>query len=286
VKVVRCVVALATVVTSTHIALAQSQVGAPPIADSSTARFLVTARAATERYRDQALAITDGYRRVGPDLPSMGEHWVSIGRVVSNELAGDRPSVLMYVPNGESALLVGVAYTAILGPGAPYPSFPPGASAPWHEHNGSVDEEALPMLHVGHSAPSDTAAVRARLAILHVWLWQENPAGLWTADNWALPFVRAGLRPPASPDASARALALAMGSAEYYVGVMTAIAHLGPQQREVARTLLHVAADSARAVGGDLPGLRRVWNDLWLRLDGQLSPATMARLTPLRDAWR
>lgn len=285
-KIISCVVTLAIIAAPTGSAPAQSHTAVPAIADSSTLRFLVAARAATKRYRDQALAVADGYRRVGPDLPSMGEHWVNIGRVVANELAPDRPAVLMYVPVGEGAVLAGVAYTAVLGPAAPYPSFPPGTAALWHEHNGSVDEEALPLLHVRHSAPSAGDGVPVRLAILHVWLWEQNPAGLWTADNWALPFMRAGLRRPATPDAAARALALATGSAEYYLGVMTAVARLGPHERETASTLLHVAADSARAVGGDLPGLRRVWNDLWLRLDEQLPRASMARLAPLRDAWR
>ncbi|MGH7627661.1 MAG: hypothetical protein ACREOJ_20390 [Gemmatimonadaceae bacterium] len=41
--------------------------------------------------------------------------------------------------------------------------------------------------------------------MLHAWLWLPNPAGMFASDNWALPFVRAGVPVPlADPSAAAR----------------------------------------------------------------------------------
>lgn len=44
---------------------------------------------------------------------------------------------------------------------------------------------------------------------MHAWVWVSNPDGVFADENWALPYLRVGLQPPARIDPhTARALAL------------------------------------------------------------------------------
>jgi len=90
----------------------------------AAAAFLAAARAGTARYRDLAAAIADGYRRIGGDLPSMGEHWVNTGLVVRDTLAPEAPPVLIYARVQGAAVLAGAAYIRILARDDPYPLLP------------------------------------------------------------------------------------------------------------------------------------------------------------------
>src|SRR5690349_18122041 len=191
---------------------------------TAAARFVADARASTLRYRDRSVAIADGYRQVGPELPAMGEHWLNIGLVLADSLDVAHPPVLIYVSSPDGPVLAGVAYTRLLGPDDVYPDFPRGLHA-WHDHSGFIEDEALPTAHVRHAAVASPPE-RTRLGILHLWSGVENPAGMWTADNWALPFARAGLRPARQSDAAARALALAADSGRYVVDVLARVGQL------------------------------------------------------------
>jgi len=108
--------------------------------------------------------------------------------------------------------LVGVAYVALAAHGLAPDVFPVPPSA-WHFHGGRVSEESFVRSHalgVPDSGPT--------LAVLHAWVWLENPAGLFATDNWSLPFARLGLElPDTLDDAPARALALAAPGGEAYV---------------------------------------------------------------------
>ena len=76
---------------------------------------LVTAmRAGTARYRDLAAAIADGYRQIGPDFPTMGEHWVNAGLLVGGVLDPARPQVLEFASINGRPTLIGVAYAALV----------------------------------------------------------------------------------------------------------------------------------------------------------------------------
>ena len=93
--------------------------GAPLHAQGSDAaeRFVAAARAGTTRYRSRDAAIADGYKRVGVEFPAMGEHWVSLARIMEDTVVAERPSVLIYVTVNGSPRLAGVAYTDLLEPG-------------------------------------------------------------------------------------------------------------------------------------------------------------------------
>ena len=164
----------------------------------ATARMLAAAREGTMRYRSIDSAIADGFKRVGVEFPAMGEHWVNVARVLENRFDPARPSVLTYITDGGRRRLAGVAFTALLADGEQ----PPSSAAPqvyWHEHNGSVAEESLPLHHAAGTA-ADVGSGAPRLSILHAWVWLPNPAGPFVTDNWTLPLARVGI------DASHRTL--------------------------------------------------------------------------------
>lgn len=259
--------------------------------DTSAARFVAWARAAIVRYQDRATAIGDGYHQVGPDLPAMGEHWLNIGLILADTVDAAHPPVLIYVPSPNGPVLAGVAYTRLLSRRDSYPDFPRGLHA-WHEHSGLIEDEALPMAHSGHT--SSTAAVNTRLGIMHLWIGVENPAGEWIADNWALPFVRAGLRVSSQSDFAARSVALTADSGRYYVGVLTSVGQLDSTEAHQARAILAGAAATARAVVSrgngmltdpDLEQLDRIWKEVALQLGVALSKDATTRLRELCALW-
>jgi hypothetical protein len=168
-----------------------------------TPAFIECARKATAKYKDQSLAILDGYRRVGTDFPAMGEHWIKIGLLFDGQLDANHPEVLNYVVVAGKPELAGVAYALPLLENESPPDWPAGRSA-WHDHSRSLEDETIVPHH--NAAGHDGAP---RLSMLHVWLWLDNPEGIFAADNWAIPYLRLQIPPPNpfSVDA-AKALAL------------------------------------------------------------------------------
>ena len=262
--------------------------------------FVSDARNGTRRYRSQAAAIADGFKRVGVEFPAMGEHWVNLQRVMQDTLAPARPSVLIYVNVAGEARLAGVGYTALLGPGEQPPDFAP-ARGFWHEHNGTVADESFPLAHhLGGSTPAgERTTPSLRLSILHAWVWTPNGDGLFATDNWSLPSLRVGSAEPLALSGDAlRAVALASDSADYYAlmirtgvagngaaltpaeesGMMVALAqHRARATREVTRlgSSQHVPGDAASRLGA-------IWVSLWTTLERAL-PARAAQLRVIRQ---
>jgi hypothetical protein len=265
--------------------------GCDTCVDSAAASFIARARVATARYRDRSIAIADGYHRVGPELPAMGEHWLNIAFILADTLDAAHPPVLIYVSSPKGPVLAGLAYTRLLGRGDRYPDFPRGLHA-WHDHSGFVEDEALPMTHVGHSASADDA--RTRLGILHLWTEVANPAGEWTADNWALPFVRAGLRRSGESEMAARAVALAVDSGRYYLDVFTSVGRLDSGEVERVGAVLVAAGGEVRKITGPNAGdlgsekahsLELLWRGLWPAVARVISGEAAARVEELRTLW-
>ena len=243
------------------------------------AAFLDKARIAVRHYASLDSAVVAGYRQLGGDLPSLGEHWIHPGLVMSGGIDPSRPSVLIYIRTASGPVLAGAAWTKVLGPGEAYPSLPAGASA-WHEHNGTVAEETLPMMH-NHAAMS--SAEPTRVAILHAWIGIDNPSGVWVADNWALPFARAGLRADNASVAAARAMSLtAPGAIAYYERVIASAAGRDSVVLGRVRTILSDAAAEATTVRGassgqlsesELAQLSDLWTRVWAQVtNGPPSP--------------
>jgi hypothetical protein len=253
----------------------------------ATARMLSAAREGTMRYRSIDSAIADGFKRVGVEFPAMGEHWVNLARVLENQFDPARPSVLTYITEGGRRRLAGVAYTALLAEGEQ----PPNSAAPqtyWHEHNGSVAEESLPLHHAAGMA-TDAGPGAPRLSILHAWVWLPNPAGSFVTDNWTLPLARIGIdasHHTLSRDAI-RGVSLANDDASYYE--QTIETSLAPSDIELKliRSVVARHRAEARAEARKDPTLRNAsgiataWTSLWSDLEKSL-PRDGAALRSLR----
>jgi hypothetical protein len=270
-------------------------------ADSGAeAVFIHAARAATARYRDIATARADGFRRLGSELPSLGEHWVHNGRALADTLDPAAPPILVYVRIDGRPTLAGVAYTRFLAAGEAYPAFPFGVAHAWHDHNGGVDDEVLPLGHLS-AAPLTSNGARLRIAVMHAWIWMPNPSGVWTSDNWHLPYARAGLSPELGRGgADARAMSLASDAGAYYLRAVLAVGALEPDERERVERIVSSYAARVRVIAEDLAArpdslaravsidtihaLDTLWMSMWEEIVGSVRPEVRARLAPLREA--
>jgi hypothetical protein len=244
--------------------------------------FVAAARAGSERFRDRTQAIREGYRRVGPDFPFMGEHWVSPTLVIEGKPNAHKPSVLSYTRLGDSLVLAGVGYAVS---GKPPSGFAP-TEASWHDHAGTVDD-ALLVLHNGAGMSQEG---EPRFSVLHAWVWASNPDGLFVTDNLALPFVRARLTPPAHIERNAaNALSLLSGGADFYTealsrGAQANEAEAGVIDRAIARTREQVQSWRSRLTVGaqpdaqDLTRLAALWQEMSNELLSALGPAAGGRI--------
>ena len=136
---------------------------------------VAAARAATAKYRDVQRALDDGYLAnddcvSAPGLGTMGFHYANIPLIVDPALNALTPEVLLYVPSGRGIALAGIEYRfGIGGPDEPIPDSPPPAP--------SIFGQAFDGPMVGHF-PGDGPHYD-----LHVWVFAENPAGLFAAFN-------------------------------------------------------------------------------------------------------
>ena len=260
------------------------------VSDSAAVQqFLEQGRNATERYRDQRAAITDGYRVFGPDFPGMGEHWVSVSLLVRGQFDASRPQVLSYAQIGRRPTLVGVGYAIPLAEGQSPPDFPSPGGHAWHDHAGSLDEESV-LLHQTMSGNGTRSGIR--LALLHAWVWLDNPAGIFESDNWALPYARLGVAPPGdgAPPSVAKLLSLASGGEAYYRLLIHTVAKPDSADDAAASVVLAQYRDrvqewlKARSVGqAPLNGVEVSllvgwWASMWLEINRALKPESAARL--------
>jgi hypothetical protein len=229
----------------------------------SLAEFAAQAHPSVEAFRDRSAAIAAGYRRVGMDFPSMGEHWLNTSLLFLGRFDIAKPAMLSYATIEGRPVLTGVVYALLLKPGE-LPPRVPGGRGMWHDHSGTLDaESALP---VHHGAKSDTSVMR--FVVLHAWVGVPNPAGLFEADNWALPYARSGVPiPDPLSIGAARALSLLSGAKAYFVALA--------ETEGAARDAVAPALDScARAAA---PIAKR------MRVNGNSATADIAAL---EDAWR
>ncbi len=232
--------------------------------------FLARARAASERYKDQLVAIADGYRAIGPEAPAMGQHWLHPGLLVAARFDVDYPTILEYVTVQGRPVLAGVGYALPLGAGESPPDAPAGRAA-WHSHAGGVEEEGVRVSHEDSHGERDGE----RVAVLHAWVWIDNPAGPFVPLNWALPYVRAGLDPRGAASASAKALSLADGGAEFWETALAHAVRTDTHNLTELRRVLGAYADTVgawcthRDAGERLHAADQAWlSGLWERLRG------------------
>jgi len=288
--VVLLVAGLVGVGSASHRGAAQSPARDTLAADSSgLERFLARAREGTVRYRDRNAAIADGYRAVGPESPGMGQHWMNPALVLAGHLDPSRPQILNYITMGDgSTVLAGVAY-AIPTRGTEAPVEPAG-EASWHFHGNTVDAESFIPDH--HRAMGGQGG-ETRVAVLHAWVWEPNPAGVLEPDNWALPYVRLGLLPPAGAgDDAARAVSLAGHGGSFFSRMLR---NLSEPDSADTRAITEALAVRGRVVSEWLAGrgarpldaaagawLESQWRQLWEDIQAGVSPQLWSRLQPAR----
>jgi hypothetical protein len=224
--------------------------------------FVTAVRASTARYQDQAVALQDGYRKIGPDFPSMGEHWLNRAIVMRGVIDPMRPPILEYISVEGRPVLAGVAYAQLAYEEAPQSPIPAPSSA-WHYHAGSVDEESFIASHAEGGARDSSRG--PRIAVLHAWLWVENPAGLFATDNWLLPWLRLAVPSPVAqpgPDSLTMMAALAAGGEHYFSTLIRLRHRLGPEATERVKATLGKFA-SRLGPGRRSPAeLGQAWLDL------------------------
>jgi len=261
-----------------------------PQEDHAVASFIESARAATTKYQDRSLAIADGYRQIGSDFPAMGEHWINIGLLFDGKFDPAHPEVLTYVVVSGKPQLLGVAYVLPLLQGESAPDWPVSREA-WHDHFRTLEDETIrPQHHV-----AGRAGDAPRLTMLHAWIWLANPAGMFAADNWALPYFRLGLKPTQdAPDTAARALSLVSGGGEYFSASVHAAVPLTSADRKnvdaaFARSRAAVEALLrghlvAALTPSDLESLSVIWTRLWKEIDSSVSAKARPslQLVPIR----
>jgi hypothetical protein len=160
---------------------------AVPVADGASAGLipvLAKSRAATGRYATSLrTAQADGYKVITPMMADMGVHYLN------PDVKGfdpEKPPILVYVGNGDTAQLVALEWvfpqtpaTPPL-PGATYGSF----DAACHYADGQFiagDEASCAKNHPVTNAPF--FFWHPTLVTLHVWLWYPNPDGIFHSTN-------------------------------------------------------------------------------------------------------
>jgi hypothetical protein len=172
------------------------------------------AATAVVRYADRSVAAADGYHRIGPDFPGMGEHWLHPATLLTGRVSADQPTILIFATIAGKPTLLGVGFVATTDRDHPTRDLPgwPGA---WHEHSGLLSDES--GVAPGAGIEGDT-----HVWVLHVWTGLPNADGRFVPDNWALPFLRAGIATPDRVNAdAARAVSLVSGGERYVRDVLT-----------------------------------------------------------------
>jgi hypothetical protein len=252
---------------------------------SGLAAFVAAAREGTARYRDQSEAVREGFRRLGPDFPGMGEHWINLGRVFDASFDPVRPSMLSYATIDSVPTLIGVVYARPLLAGEQPPETPAGRAA-WHDHALTVEEEALTLAHVPHAHGEEAPG---RIALLHAWVWLKNPDGMFAADNWALPFARQGhtMVETVSP-AAAKAASLIAGGDSHVLWVLDRLAKPDSAERLAIDSVMEryrtkIRALMAPAAGeavswSELQALEQAWRTMWTEIESVVGEGTRERI--------
>ena len=259
-------------------------------------------RAATERYRDHANAVKDGFRLFGQEGPLMGEHWYRRD-LVGQPLDLRRPSTLQYANIGGRKVLVGVAYSVYRRPGEPLPEGFAGADDHWHTHDvarlasaATADRPFLNWLvqrriQRGKVGPDG----RNLLTMVHAWVWLDNPDGTFAQQHRALPDLRAGLPPEwaaTGDSASAEGIQLlAPGACRAEVSRMGRLARLDDSQSRaiVSACEQHAAQLRARIDRGGgaetaNAAAAQAWNGYLLSRSRILRPEQSSRMQAVMAA--
>ena len=249
--------------------------------------FLARARVAAAAFVDRDAALMDGYRPIGAELPTMGQHWLNPEYANSGYVDPDKPAFLLYVTINGKPQLGGVGYTLALQPGEKLPNIP-SASA-WHEHAGSVADETFTLVH-----KSDDDESRFRVVALHIWHALKPPDDLFAAENWNLPFYRNGLTPPTDVSHNtARVLALTHGGDAHYAEMLRRHASLSEATHANVTAVVKRYAElantwvaAARSGSLDVQRLEVAYDAMWVELAASATDVERSALLDVKAKWQ
>jgi hypothetical protein len=298
-KIVRSLMVLAAAMTPAAAAAQHSHDAAPApkqaaaVAPSAELRAQIEAvRGATERYRDHANAVKDGYRLFGAEGPLMGEHWYHPD-LTRRPFDVSRPSTLQYATVGGRKVLVGVAYSVYHRPEEPVPEGFAGAEDRWHTHDTArlarafvADRRLLRWVVDRRLSRGDG---KTHLSMVHAWVWSDNPDGVFAGEHRALPYLRAGLpaawAASASRDAAHGVALLAPAACAGDVRRTDRLAALNRrQQRDLSaaceRASAAVRAEMSRDRSAEVvhAAAKRAWTELDTARARILTPDQLARV--------
>ena len=246
--------------------------------------FLAAARRGTARYQSPDSARAAGYRPVGPDFPGMGRHWVNPSLILRDTLDAAAPPVLEYAEVRGQLTLVGVAYAILVRDGGRPPEGPAPVES-WHFHQGTVAEESFLRSHAGLHEHSAGGGRGPKIAVLHAWVWLDNPDGVLATDNWALPYARVGLDfPPTRSRSAARALALGAdeGGRIYMEALLHAVGKPSDEEMTALAAVVKRHHAMARAQASSAEALESCWRALWDDVRTVVRPEVWERLAAAR----
>jgi hypothetical protein len=263
-------------------------------------RELEAVRAATARYRDHRAAEADGFRRFGREGALMGEHWYR-PELVRRPLELARPSTLQYATVAGERVLVGVAYTLYQRPGEPLPAGFAGDADRWHVHDvvriARMLTEGRPVLRWAserriRAGKAGAVDGRIRLAMVHAWVWLDNPQGVFAQEHTALPYLRAGLpaswAEPGGVDAAWGVALLDAATCGQETRRVEMLARPGREVEREVRRACEAAAEEVRrerAAGAGRERLNaaaaRAWTGFVRARDGALTPEQRARMAAM-----
>ena len=157
------------------------------------------ARDATAKYRDPAVAQRDGFvptecvdsasEGEDPALGAMGEHWNRVDRMADQTLDPREPEELLYIDTPTGPRLVAAEWSiAALEGGLPHygpdPPDPKQTPPPPRMFGGRSFDGPMQGHNLFHAWPSDLHLTPQPWHYdLHVWLWEQNPDGIFAQYN-------------------------------------------------------------------------------------------------------
>lgn len=146
------------------------------------------ALSATEKYKDVEVALAEGYVSTEAHVPQMGVHYINFA-LLDETFDLKAPEVLLYVSREGTWVLVGIEYVV---PGPVPPEGFTGGEDVWGVHEATChykdgteipadSPDACPATNPDTGAEFDTW--HPDLQTLHVWLYLENPDGLFAELN-------------------------------------------------------------------------------------------------------
>lgn len=128
---------------------------------------LAQLRRATSRYQDVKKALQDGYVGPGPFVPFMGLHYLQPNLLGDGAIDIYRPEALVYDSNDpqQKTHNLGAVEYIIVDP------------------EGLIPPSELPILFTGQGAGDWHYVDEVGVWTLHVWIWLDNPAGLFNPTN-------------------------------------------------------------------------------------------------------